>query len=172
VTGTWSSEPITEVYFEPTYYDDFFLPVASVSLGRSFAEVDVGGTWALDNFADYAAKLTDGSNQFLGLRSFLGTGGGSSLVPESVYWNFSGGIFGPDLSGYIITGIDFTLNALTISRPGSDPNDDGNWSEAHFTTTLTVHGEAVPEGAPFVLPILGSCLSGLALFRSRSGRGK
>lgn len=139
---------------------------------------DVGRTFTLSfgpDFETAARFLTDGENGAVGyLSRFVNGGGGGEVGPESLFFfGDDSGTGRVDFAGFEITSLEFRIDELIMSSPGSNPSGDGIWTDIIIRSTLTVHGQpaaAVPEPATLSLMALG--LAGLyARRRSRAGRG-
>jgi len=115
------------------------------------------------DFASFAGILSNGDNNGLGL-------GGLEVIygfqePEFFEWLVPGGN-GIDLAGFQIGAIAMQLSNLVIDSPGSNPNNDGNWTEVSFAGTFTVY--AVPE--PTVIALFGIGVGSLLFHRARSAQ--
>ena len=114
------------------------------------------------DFTSAAALLTNGTlNDFLStLTGFaIAGGGGGSGTPEA-------GVL--DLHGQTVGSVKLVVDQLTIDSPGTDPNHDGNWTDAFFTGDLIFDSEAptapaVPE--PGMLGLLGVGLAMIGWLR-------
>ena len=137
---------------------------------ESFSVGDAGSVVSItpaDSFFSTAiAPLTNGIDETLRMEVTSGTGGGDAEGPESSY--FGGSLFclnGIDFAGQTITSLDLVIDTLRHESPGSDPNNDGNWTEFEYGARFVVNGE-VPGGVvpePATLLLFGSGLAGAGL---------
>jgi hypothetical protein len=140
-------------------------------LGQSFFDT-AGSEAGYDNFL---SLLTDGTNERVGHICRLSPYGGgngfagwetTSFTTHPSDWN------GIDLQGYSITGVELTLNQLSIVSPGSDPNGNGNWTDYSFDATLKIYTLPEPVG---LFPVAIACFCGVrswqASQRRHPGRG-
>jgi hypothetical protein len=74
----------------------------------------------------------------------------------------------PGLVGYQIQSISFQIDSLSIQSPGSNPNNDGNWTDMSGQVSLMIYATPTPE--PTTLSLLGFAASFVvaAFFRSQS----
>lgn len=137
----------------------------------SFQNADSGGTFIIDSnmddpdFQNLSTFLTDGVDQWVGASSSLPAGGpgGAGIQHESTLFPFGPGM---DAAGYAIDRFELTINSLNIQSPGSDPHNDGNWTDSTFNYTFRIYATAIPEPGGLVFCLLG--LAGLLTAR----RGK
>jgi hypothetical protein len=127
------------VFDEPAPIGGGFAPLFE---GIVLTPTDVGQTFTVNeatdpDFDNFVTFLTDGKPDSFALEyepgSFIGVSGN--------------GVFGGDLDliGNTIDSISLQLNTLTISTPGSDPNDDGIWTDYSIDITISVDGQPLEE---------------------------
>ena len=122
-------------------FEQFFLTGSDVGKTFTLATVDD------PDFALFVQKLTNGSNDGLGITDNLGT---ITAQQEPEFFTLlAADNNGLDLQGFQIGSITMQVNALTINTPGSDPNGDGEWTDSFFEGTFTVY--AVPEPSTCML---------------------
>jgi len=133
--------------------------------GTSITSADVGRTFTVTqdtdpNFNNFAALLTDGKPDKVTLS--LGSG---SLDRAGLFLSKSGRLFGgdTDLFGNTINSVSLRLNSLTLDTPGTNPNNDGIWTDFSFDGTVTVDGQPVATPPATPVPEPTSALSVLAL---------
>jgi hypothetical protein len=153
----WSIDSTFAVY-DPADLDH---PLASTNTGTIFFSgfrVTSASTPISDpGFAAVAGFLTDGQNQTLSVRS---------LGRQSEHALFHGGLGAtPDLYGYVIDRITFTITDWYAVTPGRDPNRSGFWTDFYIDARITIEGYPVPEPASVVLAV--SCLGFAARWRGQ-----
>ncbi|MFC2953567.1 hypothetical protein ACFOOP_16635 [Marinicaulis aureus] len=114
---------------------------------------------------DFAVGLlTNGVNDRMQFRS----GGGAFGQVES-YWFFDDftGASGIDFQGFTISRLVLTVIASFVS-PGSDPNNDGIWTEESYSLRLDVYDDSVSDvPLPAATPLFAAALMGGAGFLRR-----
>ena len=60
------------------------------------------------------------------------------LIPRLVT-----GEYLPDFAGFKINYFKLTINSLTLDVPGSDPNEDGIWTDYSADLQIEVYGEKI-----------------------------
>jgi hypothetical protein len=116
---------------------------------------DVGQVYTLgltDDPADFTLithYLTDGIVDYLGYQATVGSGGGGrSGVPEALFFSsLPSGSNGIDLEGFNIDYYTLVFTSLDFESPGSDPNNNGLWTDYSYSARFSVYGEPVPEPA-------------------------
>jgi len=124
---------------------------------------DIGSTVLIDDKSTLdalGAYFTNGINDTIQLSVQVGGSGGGEFESESSAFGTA-----PDFAGYTITGIGFAINSLTIDSPGSDPNNDGVWTDYTYDIDFEVYGSIVPVPAAVVL--FPSALTLLVFMRRR-----
>jgi len=87
------------------------------------------------DFTHLAALLSDGIDE----QVTTGTGVGSSAPRESLF--FAGkSVTGPDFAGYIVDSIEFRIDSVSITTPGSNPNGNGFWTDYDLVGRLVLLG--------------------------------
>jgi hypothetical protein len=115
---------------------------------------DVGRTFILDasNDPDFAAVKMSLENGIPNAVVFGDGLGFTMLTSEANFFNpLPVGSNGFDFQGFSIGSIALTVDSLTFTSPGTNPNGNGNWTDIHFRGTIGVY--AVPE--PSGLTLLG-----------------
>jgi hypothetical protein len=169
------SHPITELSFAPAYFGAFppSNPPVLVKLfeNRQFTASDVGKTFSADfsddaNFGSFVAKLTDGVNDYAGWAGAIGP------YPDVKYygmegfglWKFAPGIQGPDLHGYSIGRVDYTIDALRFDSVEVPPFGPNAWTfidSETFNVTIAVY--EAPQLSPVPEPTtIGAGLASVA----------
>jgi hypothetical protein len=143
----------------PPQFTLFDLPWTIGDVGTS--RIETSGTTT--NFNGFAALMTDGIKEVIvfspspGEPSLTGFGRSEAAILGHI----------PDLFGYQIDSVSLTLNSLSFSTPGSDPNQDGLWTDASFSLTLSGSGVAIPEASSLSLLIIGMLALSMAKLRLR-----
>ena len=72
-----------------------------------------------------------------------------------------------DLRGKTVGSVKLVVDELTIASPGSNPNHDGNWTDAHFTGSLVFDTDTpvAPAPEPGTLGLVAFGFGTLALRR-------
>lgn len=160
--------------FSPTATNTLFsgLTIVQSDSGKSF----VASSTTDSQFDGFAALLTDGTDGNVGGGVILGTVYVSPLIggnSESSFFTLPAGSNGIDFQGFTIDHIDFLVNSVSINSPGSNPNEDGVWTDYNLSGVFQVFGEqivAVPEPSSIGLVALGTMA--LVIRRRRSSDGK
>ena len=135
-TGAWRSfnfsEPCSEL--EPELFEDVIVTVDDIG---SIALADSGSDPAFDELVVF---LTNGVEDPLTVRAGIAPDGGAGARTEleSFYFAELPGGNGIDLQGVEIDALGFRYDHLEIHTPGSDPNNDGNWTDIVFDVTFLV----------------------------------
>jgi len=145
----------TEVDFGFGYVLGGVYPIELISW--TVSPEDVGDTFHIYDETDpdfdfMASMLTNGANDEIAFFT-LGSAHG---------WNdylLAGGDI--DFYGYTITSISLTVDFLSLTSPGRNPNGDGIWTDFNYDVTYKVWG--VPEPST-LFPL---ALGGLVLLRKR-----
>jgi hypothetical protein len=125
----------------------------------NLTSADVGKTFYADSqtnskFNEMVSIITNGvENKIYYITSSLPSSpaGNVWLRSESNFTKY--GISGTDFYGCTIDSISFTLNSLQIKSPGSNPNNNGQWTDLSISGQISING--VPEPATLVLLALG-----------------
>ena len=99
-----------------------------------------------EDFLTVVDSFTNGADDFLTFQydGYPSEGGGAGGSTESGF--FLGGVTGeylPDFTGLQIDYFTLTINTLTLDSPGSDPNEDGNWTDYDIELQIKVYGHAL-----------------------------
>jgi hypothetical protein len=140
---------------------------------RLFTEADIGVTFAADSssdpdFAHIVSILTNGVDDQQ-MNFALLTPEGTGLVDSALQSDFFTGLdprLGPDLFGYTVTRITFTIDRLRF-LPTDDPDQVGT-IEGRFTYGF--EGEPPPIPEPATATLLATGLAWLAVRRRRARR--
>jgi hypothetical protein len=104
------------------------------------------------SFQNFVAKITNGTSDLVMQGTRVGSGGWVNFNAEPIFFGSQVGAGGVDLSGYVIQRIGLRVDALTIDTPGTDPNDDGIWTDVSlrgaflFEAALPVSKAQCKEG--------------------------
>lgn len=123
-------------------------------------------------FDSFAAQLTDGVDESVSFDHRLIVGGapsagGTRSASESEI--LIGGATGEDFQDYAIDRIVMTIVSGMLDTPGSDPNNNGVWTDFSFTVRLDIFGEALVSEVPLpaAAPLFALALAGGAGFLRR-----
>jgi len=118
------------------YFGFADLPIFEVVLRGNTHRMLVAVHGATPNFDTIVARLTDDVDDVMSFRTLLlpnGIGDSpSSTIPESEL------LPGVDLQGVSINRIRLKIDEFDIVSPGSDPNQDGIWTDFHLAATLFI----------------------------------
>jgi len=124
----------------------------SLSSGPEFTQGSANLTNNVDDYVwDKVSRSSPTFNRITGLK-------------ESLFFGHT-----PDFYGNTIEEIAFSVDSVFLDSPGSDPGNNGIWTDFAFEGTLNIYGSRVPSEVPepSTLLLLGSGLLGLAAFRQR-----
>jgi hypothetical protein len=157
--NAYFEEDLTSTIFASLFVDPSDVGTEFFATSSSGISPDAG----FDKFAEY---LTNGSDNelWLGFKLLPSEGGGASFDFESEYFDTS-----PDFLGCTIASIGLEINSFSLESPGSDPNQDGVWTDFSFNVKYNIYGQCnnsrVPEPATMLLFSAG--LAGLGAFRKK-----
>jgi hypothetical protein len=129
---------------------------------------DVGQTIYRDDtdpqFAAFVANLTNGIDNDL---VFNSAGSGSGATESGIFGGVIGGN-GIDLAGFQIDKIGLRVDSLSIVSPGSDPNEDGQWTTTSGQISFLFDGvRTVPEPSTYAMALAGLACGGYSMWRRR-----
>lgn len=168
--------PLTAIRVMPAYFMFDGDVISGLLADRTFTEADDGVSVSLTaandaHFNSFAGFLTNQIDDPFGSSVGFDTAEiGGGYGPESSGWNFVVPTVGPDLFGYHITRMEFTLNRVSFSYLNPDPIWGGIRSTAEFSYALDVYGtriSPVPEASTVLTGIAGFCFVGLAVVRAK-----
>ena len=98
------------------------------------------------NYDDLVQALTDGASGKVLLASLPGGSGGGTISWMEAPFFGTGDVPGltPDAAGYVITRIELEILQLGLVSPGSNPNNNGVWTDYSYNVILRVFGRAAP----------------------------
>ena len=123
------------------------------NIQQSFTPDDVDELFMINTSADgdfptICDLLTNGTNDLCYVGYEIPDGGAGMGTPPEDFL-FQGGVtgeFNPDFQGCTIHSIVITPTTLTLNTPGSDPNEDGIWTDFDFDIELKVYGYRSSNG--------------------------
>jgi hypothetical protein len=174
---------ISNLYFSFGYvYDPFTAGPKTLFGAIPWTNGDAGKTVTVSSDADdpnwstFVSLITDGSTDIQGVFNNpfginVSDAPNDSNVVAGVAGTEAAFLFGNrndpriDLHGSTIDSASITVNSISVTSPGSDPNHDGIWTDGIANVTFTVMGEP-PAPEPTSLSTLAFA-SLLALRRRR-----
>ncbi len=150
--GVYSSAVISFGDFD-SWIEMGSVPMLFDDVARTAADAGatLTATSADPHFAPVVQRLTNGVHGDI----YFGFGG--NLLGDAENVTFLAAGYTPpndiDLQGFTIDTITLTINTLSFNSPGSNPNGDGNWTNASYACTVRIYGAAaaVPEPATMIL---------------------
>ena len=88
-----------------------------------------------------------------------GIGGYNGISETQLFTGLNGAE--PGLVGYQIQSISFQIDSLSIQSPGSNPNNNGIWTDMSGQVSLMIYATPTPE--PTTLSLLGFAASFVAV---------
>ena len=88
-----------------------------------------------------------------------GIGGYNGISEAQLFTGLNGAE--PGLVGYQIQSISFQIDSLSIQSPGSNPNNNGIWTDMSGQVSLMIYATPTPE--PTTLSLLGFAASFVAV---------
>jgi hypothetical protein len=112
---------------------------------------DTGSSYTIvssddEDFTTVTDTLTNGIDDYLSFQYTPYPGGGGSGGGTTESGLFLGGVTGeclPDFAGFQIDYFKLTINSLTLDVPGSDPNEDGIWTDYSIDLQIEVYGRSL-----------------------------
>jgi len=154
--GNFTLEPFTQDQYLLTnaVYDDY-----------AFTRLDIGNVFYLTaaedpDFTQLAANLVNGQPDRIGwvtAYTHIGADYGGTQTYEAGI--LAGSPFltnGIDLQGTVIDRFSLVVNDLNLDSPGSDPNNQGVWTDLRFSVTLSIEGHVIPEPSTVLLMLAGA----------------
>ena len=145
--------------------NDLFLLTNAVYDSYAFTRLDISNVFYLTaaedaDFTQLAANLVNGESNRIGwvmaFTPIYPTYSGTQNYEDYILAGSPYLTNGIDLQGTVIDCISLVINDLCLDSPGSDPNDQGNWTDFRFSVTLAIEGHVIPEPSTVVLLLLGS----------------
>ncbi len=125
---------------------------------------DAGKTFTISSdlddvhFSGLVLALTSGRDDMYD-RQFKLVGGGSTSYQSRASVLFSAVSLGyPDLRGYEIESFTLRVDSLSIQSPGSDPNQNGLWTDTVGQFTLGIYAVPEPSACAMVMVAAGLLL--------------
>lgn len=159
----------------PSSGNDLFWLTNAVYDTYAFTRLDISNVFYLTaaedpDFTLLAANLVNGQPERIGwVTAYTPIGADYSGTQTYEAGILAGSPYltnGIDFQGMVIDRFSLVVNDLNLDSPGSDPNNQGVWTDLRFSVTLSIEGHVIPEPSTALL-----CVAGLAaVFFARTKR--